>query len=207
MFQWPYILTQAKERRRRSAIAHKRKSSLPSPERNEVVITSVRTKKTRVTCDECMFHSLQKLSPASADSAFQWISEDQSLHTPQYETWLGLERTRAQYSAPGTRFSSLTEQLRDSVVSSWDEIWETETIFQKITGKASNPDTAADCPSRNAAFQTLRCSLDLGCSNGAGTACFGSEPWCGCILHTCFSRWSGGGWSCGWGRGSRARSV
>lgn len=129
MLWWPYILTQAKERRRRSAITHMSKSSLPSPERNGVEITSVRTKKTRVTCDEFMFHSLQMLSPGSAGSAFQWISEDQSLHSPQYETWLGLDRTRAPYSAPGIIFSSLTEQLRDSVVNSWDEIWETETVF------------------------------------------------------------------------------
>lgn len=37
----------------------KRKSSLPRPGRKEVEITSVRTKKTRVTGDEFMFHSLE----------------------------------------------------------------------------------------------------------------------------------------------------
>lgn len=209
MFQWPYILAKAKERRRRSTVTPKRMSSLPSLEKNEVEITSVWTKKTAVTCDDFMFHSPQKLSAGSPGSVFQWISEDQALHSPKYETWLGLDRTRAPYSAPGTSFSSLTERLRDSVSNSWDEIWETEPfeILKKVAGNHAKADTAAECPVQNAGFQALPCSPDLWGSNGTGTACFGLELCSGCILHTCFSRWSGVGWSCGSGRGSRARLV
>lgn len=124
-FRWPYILIQAKERRRRSTITHKRKSSFLSPPKKGVEITSAGTKRTHVICDDFMLHSLQKLSPGSAGSAFQWSSEDQALHSPWYESWLGLDRTRAPYSAPGTRFSALTEHFRDSVINSWDEICET----------------------------------------------------------------------------------
>lgn len=63
-------------------MTHKRKCSIPSLERNEVEITSVRTKKRRVSCDESTSDSLQKLSPGSSGSVLQWISEDQSLHSP-----------------------------------------------------------------------------------------------------------------------------
>lgn len=194
MFRWPYILMHAKERRRRSTRTHKKKSSWPSPERNGVEVTSVQTKKTRYLYLVQCFTASEMISPCSAGSVFQWISGDQSLHCPQYETWLGLDLTWAPYSTPGIRFLSLTEQFRYSVVNSWDEIWDRNNVLKK-------------CPSRDADFQILRCSLDLGCSNGAGTSFLWSGTCDSCILHTCFSRWSGGGWTCGWGSGSMARWV
>lgn len=48
IFRWAYILKQAKERSRRSAVTHKSKSSLPSLENKGVETASVQTKK---TCD------------------------------------------------------------------------------------------------------------------------------------------------------------
>lgn len=76
MLWWPYILTQAKERRRRSAITHMSKSSLPSPERNGVEITSVRTKKTRYLW---WIHVSQ---PSDALTRFSWLCLPVNLRGP-----------------------------------------------------------------------------------------------------------------------------
>lgn len=52
----------------------------------------------------------------TAGSVVQWTSEDQSLHSPLKAPWVGLERTRAVYSAPGIKCSSSTERLLLSVL-------------------------------------------------------------------------------------------